>query len=369
MKAWLVQTTIVDYRLPLFELLRSRWEPHLGFACGDTYFSPALRLAPRAREFAVPLRNHFSPGRIFLWQSGLLGLVEFAPLVIVEFNLRAVSTWRLLARRKRRRLPTVLWGHASGRRSSMRWLRHWMFSRSAGFIAYTRSQAQELRRLFPNLPIWAACNSVMLAADCGPAFGPADCVVLVGRLVANKKPDLAIRGFRAALNAGGLPDSAKLLVVGDGPERRRCEQLARSLLPQKCEFLGHVVAAKELRELYGRAIVSLSAGYVGLSATQSFGHGVPMLIARDEPHSPEIEGCLEGENCHFFTSDDADDLGRRIQEVFRARDHWLSRRATIADWTRERYTFEAMAGTFDEVISRFIGGVDIEQSTEIGPCG
>lgn len=79
-------------------------------------------------------------------------------------------------------------------------------------------------------------------------------VVTAGRLVAEKGMDDAIRAFAAA--SKGHPDSC-MIVLGDGPDRRRLERLASELgLGSRVQFKGHV-AHDEVFEELARAEVFL----------------------------------------------------------------------------------------------------------------
>jgi glycosyltransferase involved in cell wall biosynthesis len=72
-------------------------------------------------------------------------------------------------------------------------------------------------------------------------------LIFVGGLVPRKACDLALRGAAPLLRR----DVARLTVVGDGPERNRLEQLARSLgveeAVQFCGWLTHAEAIERLR--------------------------------------------------------------------------------------------------------------------------
>jgi glycosyltransferase involved in cell wall biosynthesis len=76
--------------------------------------------------------------------------------------------------------------------------------------------------------------------------GPLE-LIFVGSLTPVKGCDLALRGAATLLR----DDSARLTIVGDGPERRRLEQLTRSLGVEKavrfCGFLAHREAMERLR--------------------------------------------------------------------------------------------------------------------------
>ncbi|GAB3365846.1 hypothetical protein GCM10027431_07270 [Lysobacter rhizosphaerae] len=111
----------------------------------------------------------------------------------------------------------------------------------------------------------------------------------------------------------------------------------------RVKFFGHVTDREELRKLYEHALVSASPGYVGLSITQSFAFGVPMIISQTEPHSPEIEAAIAGFNCAFFETDNADDFARVLSECFESKTEWLGRRSAIALECANAYSTELMA--------------------------
>ena len=113
---------------------------------------------------------------------------------------------------------------------------------------------------------------------------------------------------------------------------------------------GHIQDTSVLRKLYGSSFCSVSSGYVGLSATQSFSFGIPMIVSKDEPHSPEIEACQAGFNCKFFQTDNVDDLACKLSAFYSEREHFFRLRNQISEFTAENYSFEAMRDTFIQAI-------------------
>jgi len=71
--------------------------------------------------------------------------------------------------------------------------------------------------------------------------------VFVGRLIWLKGVDLLIRAFEKA------PDNARLIIIGDGPEKEKLEDLAKhSSAAQRIEFLGFKPQA-EIRDIVSKA--------------------------------------------------------------------------------------------------------------------
>jgi hypothetical protein len=98
--------------------------------------------------------------------------------------------------------------------------------------------------------------------------------------------------------------------------------------------------------VYANAIASVSPGEAGLSLIQSLGFGVPMILARDEPHGPELEAASEGENVLTFARGSASALADLLVDVAASRELWHARRDEIAAPIVDRYCLDNMVASF-----------------------
>jgi glycosyltransferase involved in cell wall biosynthesis len=267
-------------------------------------------------------------------------------VAIVEFNPRILSTWAILIVRRLMRRHTVLWGHAwsrSGPASPTDVLREMMRRLTTVVLVYTEQQRDQLMSKMPDARIVAAPNALYPRdeiAACRTHERPAT-VLYSGRMVRSKKPGLLVEAYLMAVEAG-LPSDMELVMVGAGPERAGAQKMADGHRSgDRVSFLGHVPAT-DMAAHYGRALISASPGYVGLSLIQSLSFGVPMLIARDEPHSPEIEAARPGTNAILVASDAPEEWRDALLAIADARDAWDARREAIAADCRDRYCVELM---------------------------
>jgi O-antigen/teichoic acid export membrane protein/glycosyltransferase involved in cell wall biosynthesis len=349
----LLQTAAPRYHMRLFVRLHEG-SPGVVIAAGGRHFDPSVVTSPDLEELLTPIHNHFLFSRRLLWQTGHWRLALGAEKAILEFNPRILSTWVLLIARRLLGRRTVLWGHAWPRRGPQArtdYLREVMRRLGTAIIVYTESEAQALRRKMPAKEIIAAPNAIFLRGEIGaqPTEVPPTDFVFVGRLVPAKRPDLLFSAFLAAVH--DLPDWSRLVLVGDGPQRQELEHLAAgSRVSERIQFRGELNDYESLRVVYASAVASISPGYVGLSLTQSLSFGVPMIIASGEPHSPEFEAAVPGENAAIFKGGSVEDLAGQLVEFARNRDAWWARRDEIALWCAERYSIELMAGRVLEAL-------------------
>lgn len=357
---WLNQTIFPFYRQGFISLLSSRIQDSLFLTGGADSFYPSLNHDLKNVEGYNPLRNKFWFNKGLLWQGGVLAHALRKEVLVTEFNLRTISTIILLNKRRAAGLPTVFWGHTRGRRDRgiPRILRKYLLYRADGFICYTHTDKKSLSLECPRLKTWVAPNAICYESDCVAAAwdNRRTDVIYSGRLVEEKKVKLLLAAFGKAHASGTIGENVRCHIIGAGPTMKQLKDYASSLgVLNRCIFYGEIKDEFKIKTIYSKCFLSISPGYVGLSVIQSFAAGVPMAIAREEHHSPEIEACRDGFNSVFFESDSAEDLARVLGDAYMDRDMWGTRASAIAKDVRDRYTFERMADCFVAVNKFFRG--------------
>lgn len=346
--------SVPSYRRALLTCLQDL-HPRLQVLAGDHFFDATLRTDLSLAEGITAVRNRYALGRRLLLQTGGLRRAIAADVAILELNPRIANTWLVALVRRALRRPTCMWGHAwprAGRQARSEPLRQPLRRLADVLIVYTDSEARALQERIPSVPVVAAPNSLYRRAEMQPAepVGPVQDVIYSGRLVPEKRPGTLVQAF--AIAAAELPLGARLHIVGDGPERQALQRaVVEHGLEHRVVFHGHVDDPQRLRGLYAGALLSTSPGYVGLSATQSFAFGVPMLLADDEPHAPEVEAVRPGENAVYFAARDVQAMAAAMVEVYARGEWWLGQRQQIARACAATYSGEAMAERFTEAIA------------------
>jgi glycosyltransferase involved in cell wall biosynthesis len=317
------------------------------FLVGDEHFGVGVRTAVQSPLVRRSGNNRFFAGRRLAWQRGVIRPAILAGIAVVELNPRLLSTWFVLVTRWLLRRRTLAWGHAwprAGQNANSDKIRRVVRNLSDGLILYIDQDRKALLAEGYKKPIYVAPNAIARSIQQRPlaAKNGRSSLIWIGRLVAAKKPQLAIAAFRLAISE--LHESTNLLIVGDGPERDRCISSAEDLISSgRVQFLGEIVDERSLAELFGSAIASVATGYVGLNATQSIGYGCPIVYPIGEPHAPEI-AALDESNSFSFPRDDPAALASSIIEMVRSQDRFD--RETISRHTRETYSVERMASNF-----------------------
>lgn len=348
---WIVvQPVVPDYRDGFFPLMAESL-PGLVIVSGEEDFLPSVRKTRSKHEEMVTVRNIFFANRSLLWQRGVVSLCMGMDVVVLNFNTRVISTWAVALSRRLAGRPTLLWGHVTGRNRRLHRVRHGLMRLCDGFITYTDDEREKLARMHPEIRSFTAPNACL----------PRDFIrfsdhherkhlLYVGRLEEAKRPLLAIRAFLEAAECGAIEGDVVFYVVGRGTQREEIERLLeRHPEGHRVRLMGHIAGYGELENLYSKVRFSLSPGYIGLSAMQSFAFGVPMLVSRNEPHSPEISMCEPGFNTHFISSVEGSGWKDALVRALGG-EIGFAPGGEISDRIREQYSFEEMSGRFVEAV-------------------
>lgn len=268
-----------------------------------------------------------------------------ADTAVLDLNPRSITAWCLLVARRALRRRTLLWGHIhpqAGPGSRTAVLRRSMRRLASGTISYTYRDAAKAVRDIPGSRVWVAPNSLYKENAIAPAVSvnerPRNAVLYVGRFVPAKRVSLLIEGFATAVRT---QPTMRLILVGGGEDEARLRELADTLgVGGSVEFAGWIDDLQDLLPLYSQSFCSASPGFAGLGLTQSLGFGIPMVVADQEPHSPEIE-LEDSGGVHYFQAGSSADLSKALLRMWATRGALPDR--ALSEYTRVRYSAEAMA--------------------------
>ncbi len=312
-KVLVIQRGLPHYRIRFFEELYAQGQSH----DLDIYVCSAAPPSPTPLPVRFPFQVlpafYFGKGRqCSYWLRGLENLTAGSDIVVAPQELQCLTVPYLWVRRKHICKTWIWWGHGYNFQASAQpsvvtdvkeRLKEFMTKRADGLITYTERGADYWRRqglsndrVFPyfntidveELRRTAAEISEVQRAELRRKLKLEGKYVLMfsGRLYAEKMVDFLLRAF--LLLKESCPDVA-LLIIGDGEERDRLEQMTENLKLQDIHFLGEIVKPNETAVYFLLADVMVLPSLIGLAIVHGFAFGLPMITTSAAGHGPEIE--------------------------------------------------------------------------------
>jgi glycosyltransferase involved in cell wall biosynthesis len=292
------QRVLPTYRVEFFDTLALSCQGGLSVFAGEPRPDESIQAAHSLEDARYSPARNIHMGKIsspyyFCWQRGLVNwLGEWRPdALILEANPRYLSASRAAGWMHKKGRPVIGWGLGSPRTGSdKRGLlarlqnsnRERFYRMFDGMIAYSRQGAEEYRALgFSQERVFVAPNAAIRRRSTPPpvrsaSFSVRPSILFVGRLQARKRVDILLSA------CADLPESLQpdLVIVGDGPDRERLQQLARSIYPQT-EFVGAIHGA-DLTSHFNRADLFVLPGTGGLAVQEAMGQALPVVVAEGD---------------------------------------------------------------------------------------
>jgi glycosyltransferase involved in cell wall biosynthesis len=336
------QGFIPEYRVRFFELLADRSEIEYVVFHGQAPTGSGHRAAAGPFGFpnvAVQNREVVLGGKRIILQPilGRIARGSYAAAVLGA-ELKFVANVAVAGLMSAWGKPVVLWGHgyekdedapASLLTRTAAGLKRRYARGAAGYLVYTEGGAARLTaagvdparvtvvRNTLDMSRQQALRSQLERAD--PSVlrrelgvdPQVDVLLYVGRIYSEKRVEELVELARR-LHARPEPACrAEIVVVGDGPDRRRVEALARGI--PGIRFVGELYDEGVARWLHIATAVVMP-GKVGLTVNHALAHGIPVLTRNSRLHAPEIEYLRHGHN-GLVVKGDLDAYEEAVAEV------------------------------------------------------
>lgn len=272
---------------------------------------------------------------IVIWQKGVIKIILKKNFDHYVFNgdMYCLSTWIAALILRLSSIKVTFWGH--GLYGNESWLKKRIriifcripnynllynnrakklliqenFSEKNLFVIYNSLNYDLQKRIFNSL------NSDKLVKKKYEIFGNQDhTIIFTGRLTKEKKLDLLIDALNILKTRGILYN---LLLVGDGPDRKKIMEKVIASRLNKVIFWGPCYSENILGELIGLADLTVSPGNVGLTAVHSLSYGTPVITHNDFSNQmPEYEIIENGITGLYFERDNSKSLAESIFNWF-----------------------------------------------------
>lgn len=313
------------YRLGVWRALAAADEVDLDIATART-------VGGGHESSVAPIPDHELPAMVvhptyrvgtWRWQPGLLrqACSPGYDIVVWDPAYRSLAVWLSSLVLRARGTTLVFWGlgWTAPHGRVKEWAKVRTFRLAHGFLTYSRRSADRAALAgYPPHRLYVVGNSISdspQAREVARSGLPAQPPLVLGtsaRLHPRKGVDQLLRAA-ADLTAAGR--STRVLILGEGPDRARLEELAQRLEVQ-AQFLGAVYDPVELADYYRRVHITVLPGHSGLSVVQSLMHGRP-VVTHDNPdaHAAEWEALRPGRSGALFTQHDRPDLVRVLGDL------------------------------------------------------
>lgn len=314
-----IQRKLPLYRLPFFEGLKAALESRgidFDLLVGDPTPYERDKGDAASLPWAIKTRSIYLLGERLCWNP-VNGHDRDADLVIVSQENKLIYNHLAITVRRPRRL--AFFGHGRNLQSDnpdglKERYKAWTTRQADWWFAYTERAARLIEQDgFPRDKITVFNNAVddrdlrkdfaSLGADEIDAFrrehslGEGPTALFLGSLHDDKRLDFLVS---AAIGIRAKVPGFSLLIVGDGPAR---EQLAPLIEGHPwIRWVGRKTGREKALSL-AAAQLMLNPGLVGLSITDGFVAGLPMLTTNCGLHSPEIEYLEDGVNGLMIADD------------------------------------------------------------------
>ena len=144
---------------------------------------------------------------------------------------------------------------------------------------------------------------------------------------------------------------SKLLMVGDGPERQKCEELCRDLkICDNVKFLGKQEAVEELFAISDLMILPSESESFGLAALEAMACQVP-VVSSNAGGLPEL--IVEDENGYMCDVGDVSSMAEVAKKILSS-DHTLSEFKKNAYKTAQKFDIEVILPQYENLYKKVI---------------
>jgi glycosyltransferase involved in cell wall biosynthesis len=187
-----------------------------------------------------------------------------------------------------------------------------MFYPSADLVTANSAGAlANMKDYVPENKLRQVANPVVVPTPMTPLADRLPRVIYLGRLVAQKAPDVLLKAF--AQNARRWP-AWHLDIVGEGPLRCSLQSLADELgIAERCHFLGHLSDPYPL--LQQAAVFALPSRFEGMpnAMLEAMACGLAVIVSNASPGPLEL---IQSETSGLtFEVDNVDDLARGLARL------------------------------------------------------
>lgn len=357
------QPIVPEYRVALFDGIAVRYSGNVDLYAADTFgqdVSYVLHNMPF--DYSHPFLR-IGP---FSWQKGLSleGLVR-GDIIVVCGDVHQLSSLWIAFWAKLKGVKVVWWGHHKTATSKpfgvwirlqvakllsdiylcytdtgRKWLIAHGFDSKAVFATGNTIDQRPIKKAISH---WDATSINSWKASQG--IKDKNIVLCCSVLREKIRLDLAIQALAdEALRSRNVI----LAIIGDGPEKKKYEKLAKDIGVEGCIiWVGATRDQEVMAPWFLSSRLFLYPGSIGLSILHAFSYGLPVVTHGNANHQmPEFETMEDGRTGALFNEGDVDDMIEKISSLLDSPAKLSEMSVHVKQLAYERYSMENMVNNY-----------------------
>lgn len=345
---------LTHYRVPVFSRLQERMQENVFVVHGNEPRDSYLNTVEDHEDLDFEhtrAATYWMGGDKMAFQNVIPHLLKMNPsTVIVRGGIRQFHLFPLLLFYKMARVPLLVWGQGYSRKRDFRPRRHLMdrahlsvVQLSDAYVCYNERIKETLAGHCSSEKLFVASNTLPVEEHLETrrkleevhresicrqlGLERQQYLCFIGRLQPRKRVGYLLDVYQQLREDQQM--DIGLIIVGDGPERKKLEKEAAGKDLSDIHFVG-----ARYGEDAGRYLVAADAmvmpGWLGLAVNHALAYGLPVVSQRPDDqengitHAPESVHVRHGETGWLAESGNKDEMVEGIKEV-------LSNRASYAE--------------------------------------
>lgn len=351
-KVLLLQETISDYNIPLYEVLAS----HIDLTIGYTKLNDSISL----QNFKIVKLKYNSFFGLHFINKDLKKIYNEFDVVIFMADMHYFS-FVILPFKVRRSFKVIAW--TIGLRASyttkydvyrkknildLVYLQ--ILKRSDAIIIYSKEPKIFWRNLINERKFFVANNSLQVDNKKIIPGIIKNKILFIGTLYKEKNIDELIDSFIEAKRKYNKEDFFILEIIGEGSEYTRLKNfIITNNLSNSIRLNGSIFNEIDLVSFFNESIICVSPNQAGLSVLKSMGYGVPFVTRHNSITGGERNNIINGVNGLFYSS--KSELVDILLDCKKNHDKYLKMGEEAMKYYNNNATIEIMAKGFLDAIN------------------
>ena len=253
--------------------------------------------------------------KAFFFQLHIIDLIlnPKYDIIILTASKSDVTVWLGLILGKCVKKKIILWGHFKSDKIVEKVVNYLFLNISYSNIFYSEKERLNYSSLIINKS-FVAKNTMVVNSTSTLNNTTNNNIIFSGRFTKGKKLDVLLK----ALSIVKLKFTFRLMLIGDGPEKKRIVNLSEELnLMSNVSFEGAIFDSTILNNLYKKSLFSVIPSHAGLAIHHAFAHGKIVITDNDiNEHPPEFDVLKNKVNAFIYESYNHFELAELISFCF-----------------------------------------------------